>query len=112
MEGRNAAFRRRAQGAGLGVAGRRYPVELRREAVALARLQPGQALSRVAQGLGVDPRSLRGWMATEEVSRFRPVEVEPSRESLREGLVLVTPRGYRIEGLSVEQLSDLLRELS
>jgi hypothetical protein len=39
-----------------------------------------------------------------------PVEVTPSLVQLGAGLSLVTPRGFRVEGLSVEQAFALLRE--
>lgn len=51
-------------------------------------------------GLSVEPES----------KALVPVEVTLSPVQLGTGLSLVTPRGYRVEGLSVEQAFALLRE--
>ena len=39
-----------------------------------------------------------------------PVTVEPQPDS-GDGLMLVSPSGYRVEGLSAEQVVAILREL-
>ena len=39
-----------------------------------------------------------------------PIEVTPSPVQLGAGLSLVSPRGFRVEGLSLEQAFSLLRE--
>jgi hypothetical protein len=39
-----------------------------------------------------------------------PIEVTPSTIQLGGGLTIVTPRGFRVEGLSIEQAYALLRE--
>jgi transposase-like protein len=41
-----------------------------------------------------------------------PVEVTTSSVQLGTALALVTPRGFRVEGLSLEQAFSLLRDLS
>jgi hypothetical protein len=82
-------------------------------AVALARERSEEPLGRVAAELGVTAMSLQRWLEQGEPARFRPVEVEPEAVAISQGrgLVLITPRGYRVEGLEAETLSSLLRVL-
>jgi len=102
-----------------GRAGRgcRYPWALRREAVALARpaLSEGLSLVSVAEDLGVRGSTLSRWLddGTERPS-LRPVEVvaeEEEQVARAPVVVVVTVSGVRIEGLRVEDVPALLREL-
>ncbi len=96
----------------------RYAKELRDIAVQYARQQKqmGRGLTPVAKELGVTVVSLRAWM-TEADSSFLPVEVCAGSERVDNGtqggagLHLVSPCGYRVEGLSVESAYQLLRLL-
>ena len=50
-------------------------------------------------------------LSVEPVSKdLVPIEVTPSPIQLGGGLSLVTPRGFRVEGLSLEQAFALVRE--
>ena len=50
-------------------------------------------------------------LSVEPVSKeLVPIEVTPSPVQLGGGLSLVTPRGFRVEGLSLEQAFALVRE--
>ena len=93
--------------------GSRYPQDLHQEAVALARvgMLGGQSLSSVASELGVGCATLGHWLKTAREA-VRPVEVQPE-EAPREAssLALVAPSGWRIEGLRLEDLPELLRVL-
>jgi hypothetical protein len=86
---------------------------MRSVAVSLAQERSGEPLRRVATDLGVSALTLQRWLEQEEPARFRPVEVKPEilASSSGKGLVLITPRGYRVEGLGTETLSSLLRVL-
>jgi hypothetical protein len=79
-------------------------------AVALAQERSEEPLGRVAADLGISALSLQRWLQQGEPARFRPVEVEPEAVATSQGrgLVLITPRGYRVEGLEAETLSSLL----
>ena len=95
----------------------RYPAEVRRQAVAFTclRLEAGKSLKSIARGLGLRPQLLHYWHSKFSRARFRPVKVGRAtaagpRESAR--LVLVTPRGFRVDGLDVNSLAVLLRALS
>lgn len=112
MDARVKRFRAEAARHGAGRVGRRYPADLKALAVALAEERRGEPLSHVASELGVSELSLQRWIEQGEPARFRPVEVElDSGRVPGRGLVLITPRGYRVEGLQAESLVSLLRVL-
>ena len=103
---------------------RRYPKELREAVQAYIRgrhwqgVRIGDVCRELELPLGTASRWLRG--AAEEAPQaaagmFRAVVLAPvrSREAMDSGaLSLSSPRGYRAEGLGLEQLLFLLRELS
>jgi hypothetical protein len=73
-------------------------------------LDAGGGLGVAARTLGVSWLTLKRWQESEATqARLRPVEVveEPSESKT----VLVSPRGYRVEGLSEEVLGRLLEQL-
>ena len=112
MDARVKRFRAEVARNGVGGVGRRYPAELRALAVAVAEERREEPLARVAADLGVNTMSLQRWLEQEEPAGFRPIEVEPepAGEPAR-GLRLITPRGYRVEGLEIEAVVSLLRVL-
>jgi len=56
--------------------------------------------------------SLQRWLEQGEPAGFRPVEIEPGPVSAPAGgLALITPRGYRVDGLEAEMLVSPLRVL-
>jgi transposase-like protein len=113
MDTRVKVFREEASRQGVGRAGRRYPAQMRAMAVALAQERSEEPLGRVAADLGVSALSLQRWIEKGEPARFRPIEVEPEvvASARARDLVLITPSGYRVEGLETETLSSLLRVL-
>jgi transposase len=93
--------------------GARYREDLRQEAVVLARkgMLSGQSLGSMASELGIGYATLTRWMEGAREA-LRPVEVQGEPEPGRSlPLVLVAPSGWRIEGLSREDLVELLRVL-
>jgi hypothetical protein len=104
----------RAEALGFGARGRgqRYPVEFRRRVVAVAVALRGRGLSwaRIASEVGVRTETLRRWCEVGAASSGRalvPVQVLGSA-----GLAVVSPAGWRVEGLSLSDASALLRALS
>jgi hypothetical protein len=82
--------------------------------------QPGTTVSAAAERLGLNPGTLYGWLRQPEVGAFLPVAVvtEPPGLIATDPVapachpVLVSPGGYRVEGLDVDGLTELLRRLS
>lgn len=101
----------------------RYPEEKRQWATQYARrrLQAGVPMVRVQQELMVSEPALQRWLGTKSGAKkttrsvFRAVVVK--RESGRTeanaeaGITLITPRGYRLQGLDSHSAVALVREL-
>jgi transposase-like protein len=96
----------------------RYPASVREAAVAVARegRRAGRSIGRTARQLGLSPGTLLLWMRRGGAGRLRRVEVLASPRAVRDGgatrPVLVTPQGFRVEGLDTAELTALLRALS
>lgn len=99
--------------------GSRYREDLRQEAIALARegMSGGKSLRRVAEELGISPATLTRWLERGGAGEpLRPVEVLARCEAEPEhgpvsSLVVVTPSGWRIEGLGLKDVMALLAGL-
>ncbi len=96
----------------------RYPAAFRAAALALARprLERGVSIARVARDLGLPTQSLGRWSRRPprpSAAPLRPVAVVPAPASTPRptGLVLLTPRGHRVEGLDRDGLIAVLRAL-
>ncbi len=96
--------------------GRGYQSALRQRAAEYARkrAESGDGVAKVSAELGVSEQTLRNWLAKAGPAFLR-VTVDESvgpREAVAAGtLVLVTPSGYRLEGLDLRAAADLLRAL-
>lgn len=96
--------------------GRRIPAALRVRLVALVRERQGAgaSLRDLADSLGLSTETLTRWMATRPAALERgaerplPVVVTSSPAA---ALTLVTPGGFRVEGLSVASVAELLARL-
>lgn len=113
---------------GLGERGRttRVPPAVRRAVlayVAAARAE-GRPWGRIAEAVGLSESALRRWREEEdggEPCALLPVAVIAEHEARRgahagplgvgDALTLVSPRGYRVEGLGVEQVATLLARI-
>jgi hypothetical protein len=99
--------------------GARYSAELRAEAVALAQaaVERGESLRSIAAGLGIGSVTLARWLEAPAKTEWRAVEIveEPDREIVASpglpGLVLITARGHRLEGLGFDEAVLLLEAL-
>lgn len=123
MHEQRERYRRRVEAHFGGRPGRgaRYPEELRSEAVALAleAVGRGEPLGTVALELGVGAMTLSRWLEAAPATEWRAVEVVeervPAAGSISvpgsPGLVLITSRGHRLEGLSLEEAARLLEAL-
>ena len=95
----------------------RYPQDLREAVVVYARRRrsEGVKVKGVCRELGLHYKTLRKWLRSEQ-ERFLPVkvkeEIDPPKSVPMTGTpVLTTPRGYRVDGLHVEELLILLHHL-
>ncbi len=73
----------------------------------------GHTAGAIAAAIGLSESALRRWLSHQESpGELRRVCVGGEPEQAGSGnLVVVTPGGYRLEGLSVSQAVDVLRRL-
>ena len=92
---------------------RNFPPELRAAVLELVEraVSSGGTLTGTRKALGLSLTTLSAWRRTKSPKRLMPVHVTASLPAARE-LVLVTPKGYRIEGLSPAELVGVLEALS
>jgi len=96
--------------------GIRYPTYFRDAVVTLPRTRVGhgQSLAQVARAVGISFPTLAAWLEGPGRPDLRPVAVvrEPESGPMRQSsVVLVTPQGFRIEGLDGDALVAVLRAL-
>src|SRR5215470_14644974 len=100
---RSAQIRRRIGALGPRGRGGRIPGTLRRDITAYARerRRAGASLDVLARETGVSPETVRRWLGEARATR-ELVPVEVVADAIEgNGLVVVSPRGYRIEGLDI-----------
>jgi hypothetical protein len=87
--------------------GKRYPDAVRARVVSWVESERarGRCLSVVAAELGMPVTTLMRWCASR---RALPVVVETVAPVTSSAVSVVTPSGWRIEGLSLEQAASLL----
>lgn len=97
--------------------GRAFPEPLRRRAATFARSEraKGSSFAWIAETLGVSEETVRRWLSdrTRE-RRVLPVEVidaDEGAETVSSLVAVVSPKGYRVEGLRIDDAVRLLREL-
>ena len=93
--------------------GRRYPAPLRERLVAaIERLRSrGATWTSIGREFGVMAETARRWlvrMGPEPEGRVVPVSVSAQQTEL----AVVSPTGFRVEGLNLESAAQLLRLLS
>ena len=67
----------------------------------------------IAESIGVCDSTLRRWLTPNEVEgQLRPVRIDGTSAQDRPGaLAVVSPSGYRLEGLTADQALEILRRL-
>ena len=93
--------------------GVRYPVEIRAEVVGLAREAHGASIGArvLAKQLGLSLATLTRWGRHAPHQRLRRITIAPVRPTLvaaPSAPVLVTPQGWRVEGLDLPRLSQVV----
>jgi hypothetical protein len=99
---------------------RRYPDDLRRRILSWVgrAVAAGQVESECSKAIGVKTWRFTMWRrleATTPRSDCEPLALVPITVpgmSISSQLSVVSPSGYRVEGLSLEQVATLLRELA
>ena len=92
--------------------GKRYPKELRQRVVAWAQRRHGQGASweAIKAEFGQQFDTVRRWCLAESRSRaLVPVRVVSVSEARR--VSVVSPAGFRVEGLAIAEAAALLREI-
>lgn len=94
--------------------GRRYPAVLRERITAYAksRRDDGEGWATISDELSVPWETLRRWsLGAKRSSAMVPVEVI-APTVVAEGVAVVSPTGWRLEGLDVREAVAVLRALS
>ena len=103
--------------------GHTYTPSLRRRILIFVDLARAAGISEAecCKSIGVSKTSVTAWRRMEPIpteppddepslKALVPVEVTPSTIQLGGAITFVTPSGYRVEGLTVDQAAALLRE--
>lgn len=97
--------------------GRRYPEDLRKRVVAWAvgRHAAGLSWEEIKRELGQSGDTLRRWCTVSGASHapsraLVPVRVVPDTHVGR-AVAVVSPKGFRVDGLTLTEAAALLREL-
>ena len=98
---------------------RRYPSESKARILAWTRRATALGMLEAECGrvLGIKAWRISTWQRQDPMPRAEadepvalvPIDVSPL--TIHDGPTVVTPSGYRVEGLSLEQIATLLREL-
>lgn len=100
--------------------GRRFSTDVRGMIVSAAAglREQGHSWLSIGRALGLPPETprrlcLAASAGRERAGGFVPVTIVPDRPAqvAHRGLVVVSPAGYRVEGLGAAEVADLLREL-
>ena len=112
---RKAALRHNQGRSGRGI---RYPQQLHEEAVAYTRTrqQEGHRLPEIARDLELKTVTLTRWLKESQSTSLRPVKILTSPRPIETspsptGVIMTLPNGIRIEGLGLESVVSLLRQI-
>ncbi len=91
--------------------GQRYAPELKSQASAWAKAErrAGGSWKTIAAAIGVHPKTLRDWCMQAGETRLRRVHVV--EDEAPASVSVVSPSGYKIEGLTLSEATALLGKL-
>ena len=89
-----------------------YPEPLRERATRWAqqRLATGVTIAAVAASLGIGRDTLRRWVAPATTTALVPVEIVDAPRAAAE-VSVVSPSGFRISGLTIDEAIEVLQRL-
>ena len=89
--------------------GKRYPIALRQRAIAwcVSQRSAGATWTAIAEGLGVHMATVRAWCPQDDRARMRRVQVVDEGRTVS----VVSPSGYRVEGVTLLEATTLLAKL-
>ena|SRR5258706_11507669 len=94
--------------------GKRYAIEVKRRAIEYAkrRRAQGRSLAEIGVELGLSVETVRRWcLASSAKPRGKALVAVELMEPPRSLLSVVSPSGYRVEGLTLEEAVTVLRAL-
>jgi transposase len=124
MSERAAGLRRRVRATGPRRRGAKLDAGLRAEIAAYARerREAGDGVRAIAASVGLSSESIRRWTSGVTTSGVKwtgakrralvPVVVRERAEVSEHSVVLTSPCGYRVDGLTIETAAELLRRLA
>jgi len=101
------------------IAQKNFPLSLKTQIVAFAhiRRKEGVSVRSIAREMGISQANLSRWLRTSTIendSNLVQVQITERKNSSPMRVsepVLISPHGFRVEGLSIQQLCYLLLEL-
>ena len=93
--------------------GKRFSRELRDRVVELGRRRRGEGASwqSIGRELGMNYETVRRWCIEKQPSAMRRVEIVPAPVEAAGGISVVSPSGFRAEGLTVRDAVMMLATL-
>lgn len=113
VDARSMASVRRALGMHEAGRGKRYSAALKARVIAIVMelRRDGRSLTEAAAELGLRPHTVQRWCGDGAVgcARMRRVELVAERPSRT--LAIVSPTGFRVDGITIEEVAALMRAL-
>jgi hypothetical protein len=93
--------------------GTRFSIELRNRVIELGRRRRGEGASwqSIGRELGINYETVRRWCIKKEPAAMRRVEIVPTSVDAPCGIRVVSPSGFRAEGLTVRDAVMMLATL-
>jgi transposase len=93
--------------------GKRYGEELKGQIRRyLQQWGEGRSVAKIAEELGISTCTLHFWKQQwAEKGKLVRVRIKPAAAEVERRVMLVSPNGFRVEGLSMEEAAELLRRV-
>jgi hypothetical protein len=93
--------------------GKRFSAELRERVIEIGarRRAEGASWQRIGGELGMNYETVRRWCVERKPSTLRRIEIVPTEPELSRAISIVSPGGFRAEGLTVRDAVMMLATL-